>query len=170
MDDQNPTHSTEPTDSANSAPTNAAPTHYRQPDWLTRNAFNPAVRGLTSAGISILGSRILEVRGRKSGQLRTTVVNLLTHQGTQYLVAPRGETDWVRNLRADRGHLALRLGRKRTERQAVELVDEGKIEVLRAYLKRWKFEVGVFFDGVGPDSTDAELAAIAERHPVFQLN
>ena len=42
--------------------------------------------------------------------------------------------------------------------------------MLRAYLKRWKAEVGVFFEGVGPDSTDEQLAAIAPHHPVFRLN
>ena len=53
---------------------------------------------------------------------------------------------------------------------AHELADADKIDVLRAYLRRWKAEVGVFFDGVGPDSTDEELAAIAPRHPVFLLD
>jgi hypothetical protein len=51
-----------------------------------------------------------------------------------------------------------------------ELSDEDKAPVLRAYLKRWKAEVGVFFDGVGPDSSPEELAGIAGRHPVFQLS
>jgi hypothetical protein len=73
---------------------------YLQPDWFTRNIFNRAVAGLTRLGISVWGSRILRVRGRTTGQWRSTPVNLLTHQGARYLVAPRGNTQWVRNLRA----------------------------------------------------------------------
>ena len=144
--------------------------HYKRPGWFTRNVFNRAVAGLTRMGVSVLGSRVLEVAGRKSGQPRRTPVNLLTLDGTQYLVAARGVTEWVRNVRADGGKLSLLLGRNRDERVATELEDTEKVPVLRAYLKRWKAEVGVFFDGVGPDSTDDELAAIAPRHPVFRLN
>ena len=143
---------------------------YKRPGWFTRHIFNRAVAGLTRLGVSVLGSRVLEVAGRKSGQPRRTPVNLLTLDGTQYLVAARGVTEWVRNVRADGGKLALLLGRHRDQRVATELEDTEKVPVLRAYLKRWKAEVGVFFDGVGPDSTDDELAAIAPRHPVFRLN
>lgn len=147
-----------------------AQAHYKKPDWFTMHVFNPTVAGLTRLGVSVLGSRVLEVRGRASGQARTNPVNVLTLDGTQYLVAPRGETQWVRNVRADEGRCVLILGRKRTEHLATEVVDEAaKIAVLRAYLKRWKAEDGVFFGGVSADSTDAELAGIAPRHPVFVL-
>jgi len=132
--------------------------------------FNGLVAVLTRLGLSVLGSRVLEVRGRKTGQPRQVPVNLLSLEGERYLVAARGETEWVRNLRADEGRLALLLGRKRDQLRAVELGDSEKVPVLRAYLKRWKAEVGVFFDGVGPDSSDEELAAIAPRHPVFRLS
>ena len=87
----------------------------------------------------------------------------------QYLVAPRGETQWVRNVKAADGKLVLILGRRRVERTAVEIPVAERTPILRAYLRRWKFEVGMFFDGVGPDSTDAEIAAIAAKHPVFVL-
>ena len=87
---------------------------YQRPGWFTRHVFNPAVAGLTRLGISVLGSRVLEVTGRKSGQARRTPVNLLTLDGTEYLVAPRGETEWVRNVRAADGHLALLVGRSAT--------------------------------------------------------
>jgi deazaflavin-dependent oxidoreductase (nitroreductase family) len=148
----------------------AAQAHYKKPDWFTMHVFNPMVSGLTRVGVSVLGSRILEVRGRASGEPRTNPVNLLTIDATQYLVAPRGETQWVRNVRADDGRCVLILGRRRTDYLATELKDEVKVAVLRAYLKRWKAEVGVFFGGVGPDSTDAELAEIAPRHPIFVLS
>src|ERR1700733_5974918 len=146
------------------------PAHYRRPGWFTRNIFNRSVARLTRLGISVLGSRVVEVTGRKTGQPRRTPVNLLTIEDQQYLVAPRGEADWVRNVRAADGRLVLLLGRRRDERTATEVTGAPKVPVLRAYLARWKAEVGVFFDGVGPNSTDDELAAIAPRHPVFALS
>src|SRR4051794_41134117 len=122
-----------------------AQAHYQKPDWFTRHVFNPLVAGLTKLGVSVIGSRVLEVRGRASGEPRTTPVNLLTLDGQQYLVAPRGETQWVRNVRADEGRCVLILGRTRTGYLATELVDDVKVAVLRSYLKKWKAEVGVFF-------------------------
>lgn len=149
--------------------TNVTGNHYRRPGWFTRNIFNRFVRGLTALGLSVWGSRVLEVPGRRSGVIRSVPVNLLTHDGRQYLVSPRGQGEWVRNVRANDGQLDLRLGRSRQAFQAVELPDEDKVEVLRAYLKRWKAEVGVFFGGVDADSPDQELSAIAGNHPVFEL-
>ena len=144
--------------------------HYKKPGWFTRNVFNRLVAGLTGLGVSVLGSRVLEHRGRKTGEPHTVPVNLLTFEGADYLVAPRGETQWVRNVRADEGRLVLLLGKKRDPRVGTEVVDSAdKVAILRAYLKRWKAEVGVFFEGVGPDSSDDELAAIAPKHPVFRL-
>jgi deazaflavin-dependent oxidoreductase (nitroreductase family) len=142
--------------------------HYQVPGWFTTNVFNRVVAGLTRLGISVWGSRVLEVRGRTSGEPRRTPVNLLTYDGGRYLVAPRGETQWVRNLRVA-GEGALLVGRRRQEFSAAELPDGEKPEVLRAYLKRWKAEVGVFFDGVSANSPDAELDRIAPDHPVFRI-
>src|SRR3954469_25737978 len=142
--------------------------YYRAPGWLTRNVFNRLVAVLTSRGVSVLGSRVLAVRGRTSGEWRTTPVNLLGHDGRRYLVSPRGETQWVRNLRVA-GTGELRVGRRSEAFRGRELPDEEKVPVLRAYLERWKFEVGVFFDGVGPDSSDAEVLAIAGKHPAFEV-
>ena len=144
--------------------------HYKRADWFTRNVFNRTVSGLTRLGVSVLGSRVLEHRGRTTGELHHTPVNLLTLDGTQYLVSPRGETQWVRNVRKAGGHLVLILGRRRELRTATEIPEADRTEILRPYLRRWKFEVGMFFDGVGPDSTDEEFAAIAGRHPVFALS
>jgi hypothetical protein len=83
-------------------------------------------------------------------------------------VSPRGEGQWVRNLRAAGGG-ELRVGNRVEAFRAQELHDDDKVAVLRAYLKRWKVEVGVFFEGVGPKSTDEQLRAIAPRHPVFEV-
>jgi deazaflavin-dependent oxidoreductase (nitroreductase family) len=141
---------------------------YAKPGWFTRNVFNRAVALMTNAGISVWGSRTLWVRGRVSGEWRSTPVNLLTVGGQRYLVAPRGVTQWVRNLRAARTG-ELRLGRSKEVFNAVELSDAEKVDVLRAYLKRWKMEVGVFFDGVSATSSDEELSRVAPNHPVFRI-
>ena len=146
----------------------AAP-HYRQPGWFTKHVFNGIVALATRLGLSVWGSRVLQVRGRKTCELREVPVNLLILDGERYLVAPRGETQGVRNLRAA-GDGALRLGRHTESFVGVEISDAEKVDILRAYLRRWKAEVGVFFDGVGPDSTDDELAAIAPKHPVFRVD
>ena len=144
--------------------------HYQAPGWFTRNVANRLVAGLTHRGVSIWGSRVLETVGRTSGKPRRTPVNLLTIDGRRYLVSPRGEGQWVRNVRAADGRLALLLGQHRWEQVATEVPVEEREPILRAYLKRWKAEVGIFFDGVGPDSSAEELARIAPRHPVFLLH
>jgi deazaflavin-dependent oxidoreductase (nitroreductase family) len=139
---------------------------YVKPGWFTKHVFNGLVAVLTRAGISVWGSRQLRVRGRSSGEWRTTPVNLLTHEGRRYLVAPRGETQWVRNLRAA-GTGELRVGRRVEHFRATELDDAEKPPVLRAYLHRWKVEVGVFFAGVSATSPDEDVRRIAPDHPVF---
>jgi hypothetical protein len=151
------------------SPEKAATAHYKAPDWFTTHVFNKVVAGLTRMGVSVLGSRVLEHRGRASGELHHTPVNLLTLDGTQYLVAPRGETQWVRNVRHSDGHLVLILGRRRQICRATEMAPADAVRVLRAYLRRWKFEVGMFFDGITPDATDEEWAAAAPKHPVFEI-
>ena len=145
-----------------------ATNHYVEPGWFTRNVFNRSIAFLTRHGLSVWGSRELRVRGRKSGQWRTVPVNLLTVDGTQYLVAPRGETQWVKNLRVA-GSGELRVGRRTDGFRATEIADADKVPILRAYLKRWKAEVGVFFDGVSATSSEAELLRIAPDHPVFRI-
>jgi deazaflavin-dependent oxidoreductase (nitroreductase family) len=142
---------------------------YQRPDWFTKHVFNRVVAGLTRVGISVAGSRVLEVRGRKTGEPRRTPVNPLAFEGSRYLVAPRGHTQWVRNLRAQ-GEGRLLVGRRAERFSAVELPDDEKPPLLRAYLKRWKWEVGQFFGGVGPDAPDEELRRIAPDHPIFRLS
>ena len=124
--------------------------------------------GLTRMGISVAGSRVLEVRGMKTGEPRRVPVNLLTHGSDRYLVAPRGNTQWVRNMRAQGGGVLL-LGPRSERFTAVEIPDSEKVSILRAYLERWKWEVGAFFAGVGPDSSDDELLRIAPDHPIFRI-
>jgi deazaflavin-dependent oxidoreductase (nitroreductase family) len=141
---------------------------YQKPDALTKHVFNPLIMLATRLGISMRGSRVLSVPGRKSGKIQTTPVNPLTFDGARYLVAPRGETQWVRNLRAAGGG-ELRLGSKRELFRAVELPDSEKPPLLRAYLKLWKAETGKFFGGVNDASPEEELQRIAPDHPVFRI-
>ena len=108
--------------------------------------FNKTVGALTRAGISVYGSRVLAVRGRKSGEWRTTPVNPLTVNGQRYLVAPRGQAQWVRNMRAA-GCGELRVGRRAEPFTATELADADKPPVLREYLRKWGWEVGPVLRG-----------------------
>jgi len=142
--------------------------HYIRPDWFTRHVFNRVVQGMTRLGVSVWGSRVLRVRGRKSGEWRSHPVNLLTYQGNQYLVSPRGHTQWVRNIRVA-GEGELWLGARMQRFRAVEIPDDQKVPLLREYLRRWKFEVGIFFGGVSAESSDEELRRIAPDHPAFRV-
>jgi deazaflavin-dependent oxidoreductase (nitroreductase family) len=135
---------------------------------FTRNVFNRIMAGLTRMGVSVWGSRVLRVRGRTSGEWRSTPVNLLEIDGHRYLVAPRGQTQWVRNIRVAGGG-ELRVGRRVEAFRAVEVADAAKPPILRSYLERWKFEVGQFFDGVDATAPDETLASIAPGYPVFEV-
>ena len=141
---------------------------YLAPNRIDR-AFNRLVAALTNRGISVAGSRVLTVPGRRSGEPRSTVVNVLDVDGDRYLVAPRGETQWVRNLRAA-ASASLRVGRRVEEAAAVELDDDEKLPVLRAYLERWAWEVGRFFEGLDAESDDEALRAAAPGFPAFRLD
>ena len=131
-------------------------------------AFNKVAEWFTARGISLLGSRVLAVRGRKSGEVRTTVVNLFTYEGERYLLAPRGHTQWVRNLRAA-GEGELRLGRRAQHFTPVEIADPDKPPLIRLYLRKWAWETGAFFDGLKADSPEADIAAAAPGFPVFRI-
>lgn len=144
------------------------PDRFLKPGWFTKNVFNPAVAGLSRIGLGVAGARMLEVKGRKSGEWRQTPVNPLSFEGGRYLVAPRGHTQWVRNLRVSgEGRL---VGRTAETFTATELADEEKPALLRAYLKKWKWEVGAFFEGVGADAPESELRRISPDHPVFRIS
>lgn len=131
--------------------------------------FNRIVAGLVRLGIGVAGARQLAVRGRTSGEIRTTIVNLLELEGERYLVAPRGHTQWVRNLRAA-GDGTLKVGRRQESFRAEELADADKGPVLAAYLDRWAWEVGRFFDDLDKDSDADALAAAAPDFPVFRVS
>ncbi len=141
---------------------------YIAPDDVFTKVMNRIVSRLSRMGLSIAGSRVLAVRGRTSGEWRTTPVNLLTFEGERYLVAPRGHAQWVRNLRVS-GEGELRLGRRTERFTATELVDAAKPAILRDYLRRWKWEVGMFFEDLDASSSDERLLEVAPGFPVFRL-
>ena len=143
-----------------------AETIYKKPGVVSRLS-NRVIEGVTRLGISPAGAHTLAVRGRRSGEMRTNPVNPLELDGQTYLVSPRGTSHWVRNLRAAGGG-ELRVGRKATPFRAVEVTDSDKTPILRAYLDRWAWETGVFFE-IERDPSDETLREIAPRHPVFRL-
>jgi F420H(2)-dependent quinone reductase len=142
---------------------------YIKPGVFTTRVFNPTVKFLTARlGLSMKGARVLSVQGRKTGEWHSTPVNPLSLAGQRYLVAPRGETQWVRNIRVSRtGRITL--GRKTETVHVEEVADGDKPPILRAYLEAWAWEVSQFFAGVGADASDADLARIAPKHPVFRI-
>ena len=143
------------------------PTRYEEPNRAAR-AANAAIRWLAEMGISIAGTRALRVRGRKSGKQRGVVINLLTVDSVDYLVSPRGNTQWARNVRAAG---VVEMGpRWRSERfRVTEVDDAAKPEVLRRYLARWYWQVKGYVAGLTPESSDEQLRAAAPSIPVFVL-
>ena len=142
---------------------------YIKPGFFTTSVFNPIVKFLVGRlGVRLKGAHVLSVQGRRTGEWRSIPVNPLTLGGLRYLVAPRGETEWVRNIRVSRtGRLTL--GGKTETVRVEEVADRDKPPILRAYLEEWAWEVGRFFRGVGADASDAELARVAPQHPVFRI-
>jgi hypothetical protein len=143
------------------------PTRYEEPSRVAR-AANAAIRWLAEMGISIAGTRALRVRGRKTGRQRGVVINLLTVDGVDYLVSPRGDTQWARNVRAAG---VVEMGpRWRSELTRVSEVDDAaKPELLRGYLARWYWQVKGYVAPLTPESGDDELRGAASSIPVFAL-
>ena len=139
---------------------------YKQPGAPTR-VFNRLVMGITRLGLGPAGARTLTVRGRKSGKAYRTPVNPLELDGQTYLVAPRGNTQWSRNLRVVREG-ELKLGRRTRRFQGEEIADADKLPILKAYLDKWAWEVGTFFE-LPKDPTDEQIAGTAPDHPVFRV-
>lgn len=142
-------------------------TRYDEPN-LAAKAFNEVFRWLAEAGVGIAGTRALRVRGRKTGKYRGVVINLLTVDGRDYLVSPRGNTQWARNARAA-GEVQMGPRWRSRDVRITELADDAKPELLKRYLDRWFWEVKGHVGGLTPESTDAELLAAAPSIPVFEL-
>lgn len=141
---------------------------YDRPNAVARFA-NTVIRKLAEAGISIAGTRAISVRGRKSGKRRGVVINLLTVDRVDYLVSPRGNTEWVRNVRAA-GEIEIGPRWRPRPARVVEVADDDKPEVLRRYLRRWYWQVKGYVAGLTPDSSDEDLRRAAASIPVFSLD
>jgi hypothetical protein len=140
---------------------------YEAPNLAAR-AGNELIRWLAEAGISIAGTRALRVRGRKTGKLRGVVINLLTVDGRDYVVSPRGNTQWARNARSA-GVVEMGPRWRSREVRIGEIGDDAKPELLKRYLDRWYWEVKGHVGGLTPESTDDERRAAAPSIPVFEL-
>jgi deazaflavin-dependent oxidoreductase (nitroreductase family) len=140
---------------------------YTRPSAITAVA-NWLITAANRAGLSPGGSNTLAVRGRKSGRWRTAPVNPLEFEGSRYLVAPRGETHWARNLRAS-GEGELRLGRKRERIHAEEVPEEKRPPIIAAYLRRWGNVTQAHFGASSTSPGADELARLAGRTPVFRV-
>jgi deazaflavin-dependent oxidoreductase (nitroreductase family) len=144
------------------------PRRYLKPGGFTSRVFNPFVAWLVRRGVNVAGAAILEVVGRRSGEPRRTPVNPLSLAGHRYLLAPRGETEWVRNIRVS-GAAALLRGRQREQIAVAEVTDDDKLPIIREYLRVWAWEVGAFFEGLSVKSSDDEVRKAATGFPVFRI-
>jgi deazaflavin-dependent oxidoreductase (nitroreductase family) len=140
---------------------------YDEPHLAAR-AGNEVIRWLAEAGVSIAGTRALRVRGRKTGKLRGVVINLLSVDGRDYVVSPRGNTQWARNVRAA-GSVETGPRWRSREVRIAEVADDAKPQLLRRYLGRWYWEVKGHVGGLTPESTDDEMRAAASSIPIFEL-
>lgn len=141
--------------------------HYDRPNAAAR-AVNAVIRRLAEAGISIAGTSALRVRGRKSGTVHSVVVNVMRVDGVDYLVSPRGNTQWARNARAA-GVVELGPRRRHTEVALTEIADDDKPALLKRYLDRWYWEVRGHIAGLTPNSSVEDLRAAAPAIPIFAL-
>jgi len=140
--------------------------YYNKPDPVAK-FINSTLRQFASIGLSPRDTVALQARGRKSGKLRSNVVTYVEHDGARYLVAPRGTTEWVRNVRAAGGEASLKHGRSQLVR-LVEVTEAERAPIIRSYLKKMPGMVRREF-GVEADSPDADIQRIAPRHPVFRI-
>ncbi|WAC55833.1 nitroreductase/quinone reductase family protein [Gordonia sp. SL306] len=143
-------------------------THYSAPKGFD-NVFNNSVRWLADHGVNLAGAQTLTVTGRVSGLPQSVPVNPMQLHGREYLVAPRGTTQWVRNVRVN-DSAELRRGRRRRAVRLVEVDTADRAPMIRAYLDKWGWEVGRFLpEGMGTEPDDATLAAHLDDLPVFEI-
>jgi deazaflavin-dependent oxidoreductase (nitroreductase family) len=139
---------------------------FRAPTALER-AFNRVFGFLVGLGIGFSHNYLLEVRGRKSGKIHSTPINLLEFGGKRFLVAPRGRTQWVRNAEAA-GVVALKKGKIKLQFQLRAIPDVEKPEILKAYLDNFKREVQRYFP-VAADSPVQAFTPLVQNYPAFEL-
>ncbi|MEM7541395.1 MAG: nitroreductase/quinone reductase family protein [Pseudomonadota bacterium] len=140
---------------------------FRKPSRIERH-FNRFFGVLAGLGIGRSHNYRLSVRGRISGHIYSTPVNVLRMGAKTFLVSPRGETQWARNVR-DSGELSLKRGNDEASYRASEIDSEAKIEILRDYIGRCALTVQRYFT-VAPQDSDKAYQATAQYHPVFELH
>jgi len=140
---------------------------YVRPGWFSRTVLNAPISLFAKLGVSLSGAQMLSVKGRSSGAWHSVPVNPLSLDGERYLVSPRGNTQWARNLRANPS-ARLRLGRDESTIVATEVPDAEKLPILKSYIDRWGGVTHSHF-GVSRHPNDAEIAGVAGRSPVFRI-
>ena len=140
--------------------------HFLEPSLIER-IFNRLFAIAIGFGMGLGHNYVVEVRGRKSSRIFSTPIDLLEVERRRYLVAPRGETNWVRNARAA-GRVTLRKGCRREDFAVREVGPAERPELLKAYLDRFALTVQRYFP-IPRESPASEFAPIAERYPVFEL-
>ena len=140
---------------------------YVKPGWFSRTVLNAPITLFARFGVSLSGAQVLSVKGRTSGEWHSVPVNPLSFAGERYLVSPRGNTQWARNLRAHPS-ARLRLGRAESSVTASEVADSEKLPILKAYIDRWGGVTHSHF-GLSRQPSDAEIDGVAGRSPVFRI-
>ena len=141
-------------------------TQFTKPTAVDR-FFNRAFGFLIRLGVGLSHNYLLEVRGRKTGRTYSTPVNLLEHGGKKYLVAPRGYTQWVRNVIAS-GEARLVRGLKREEAFLRPMPDGAKPDILKDYLDRYSKTVQRYFPVQAGSPVEA-FQPLASGYPVFEV-
>jgi deazaflavin-dependent oxidoreductase (nitroreductase family) len=139
---------------------------FREPTPIEK-FLNRVMGSLVSLGLAPSHMRLLQVRGRRSGKLYSTPVDLLELNGKLYLVAPRGRTQWVRNAEAA-GEITLKRGSDLRRFRLRALSEEEKLPILKAYLDSFKSEVQRYFP-IAAGSKSEEFISIASNYPAFEL-
>jgi deazaflavin-dependent oxidoreductase (nitroreductase family) len=140
--------------------------HFNQPTTFDR-AINKLFGLLVGVGLGLPHNYLLQVRGRKSGRVYSTPVDVLSRDDKRYLVAPRGYTQWVRNAIAA-GTVSLKKGRRSEEFGIRILSDDEKPQILKSYLDRYKLTVQRYFP-VPAGSPIEAFRPLTEQYPVFEL-
>jgi deazaflavin-dependent oxidoreductase (nitroreductase family) len=141
-------------------------TVYHKPSGPVK-LMNSIIGRLASIGLIPGDTAMLQVKGRRSGQSRSTAVTWVEHDGQRYLVAPRGTTEWVRNVRAAGGQAAIR--RRKSEAVRLEEVPvEQRAPIIKSYLKKTALVTKREF-GLDPEAPLEEFEKIAADHPVFRI-
>ena len=141
-------------------------TVYHKPSGPVK-LMNSIIGRLASIGLVPMSTVMLQVKGRRSGQTRSTAVSWIEHEGQRYLVAPRGNTEWVRNVKAADGEAVLK-SRKTESVRLEEVPVEQRAPIIKTYLKKTAMVTKREF-GLDPDAPMEEFEKIAPHHPVFRI-